>query len=345
MLRWHGSVIRRKAGSEIREHRLGYCVRSLVLIHPAVPAIVAVALFVVIGATLVLVDAFAPPVLPKGFLTAGQLLGADLLLLLMPPYVVLAWGYVHRRSAVLLGELEELLPGRGYRQRLGAPPSRLVLGGVLGVMYAVLFNLPIETIHDLRVGGMLLVTLVFWVVALWTLIGVLLCARLHISGLFLEAGRDVPIDPYDQTPLEPFARSAISDMVIIVVGLALSTVQSIDAMFRLENYFYTLVVVVPAAFVIVARPMASVHVRLKACKQAELLAVTRMIRDAPKTLTVDQIAALEPLLQRRDRARGISTWPINVAMVSRMVVYGVIPPLAWVAAAFVERLVEGLLGG
>jgi hypothetical protein len=54
---------------------------------------------------------------------------------------------------------------------------------------------------------------------------------------------------------------------------------------------------------------------------------------------------LEPLLQRRDRINAIHTWPLNVSMISRLLIYGVIPPAAWVGAALVERMVEDLLGG
>lgn len=63
--------------------------------HPAVPAICGIALLVVIALTLVCVDAFSPEQLPKGFVSAGQLLGAALLLVLIPPYLILSWGYLH----------------------------------------------------------------------------------------------------------------------------------------------------------------------------------------------------------------------------------------------------------
>jgi hypothetical protein len=55
------------------------------------------------------------------------------------------------------------------------------------------------------------------------------------------------------------------------------------------------------------------------------------------------MSALEALLQRRDRIERLPTWPINLAMVSRLLIYGVIPPAAWVGAALMERFVESLL--
>ena len=65
---------------------------------------------------------------------------------------------------------------------------------------------------------------------------------------------------------------------------------------------------------------------------------------APKNLTGEHAAALETLLKRRDRIHNLATWPLNVSMVSRLLIYGVIPPAAWVGAALMERLVEDLLG-
>ena len=91
--------------------------------------------------------------------------------------------------------------------------------------------------------------------------------------------------------------------------------------------------------------MISIHQRLRARKNFEFDAVNELIRGASKSLEHADATVLETLLQRRDRIRGIPTWPVNLSMVSRLIVYGVIPPIAWVAAALVERLIEGVLGG
>lgn len=42
----------------------------------------------------------------------------------------------------------------------------------------------------------------------------------------------------------------MGDMLMVFVGLALSTVQSIDAMFPLENYLFAVAVAVPATLVL-----------------------------------------------------------------------------------------------
>lgn len=121
--------------------------------------------------------------------------------------------------------------------------------------------------------------------------------------------------------------------------------QSIDAVFRYQNYLFALAVAVPAALLLLMRPMASLHTRLKARKARELEAVNALIRAAPKDLEPDAMLGLETLLKRRERVQGAYTWPMNLAIVSRLVLYGIIPPAAWVAAAIVERLIGTLFGG
>ena len=54
---------------------------------------------------------------------------------------------------------------------------------------------------------------------------------------------------------------------------------------------------------------------------------------------------LESLLAHRDRLREQSTWPLSTALVSRVFLYLIIPPLAWAGAALVELLVDRLIAG
>ena len=319
--------------------------QSLFLRYSAAPLVIGVTLLVTITTTLLVVDAFSPENLPPGFSSTGQLMGINLLLVLVPAYLISAWGLLHRRSWVLLGQVDKLPPGHDFQRRLQTPTSWLILGGAIGVIYAMLFNLPVGSVVEFIEGGPLLICLVSWMVVVWLCVGVVLASRLYVAGLFFEAGKSVSLDPYDQSPLEPFARAGMGDMLFVVGVLVLTTVQSIDATFRYENYLYALAVALPAALVLLLRPMASIHTRLKACKRDELAAVNALIGAAPKALRQDEIAALEPLLKRRDRVGDISTRPINTSMMSRLIVYGVIPPVAWTAAAFVELLIEDLFGG
>lgn len=314
------------------------------LIHRHAPLLAGLGVAVVLASALLLVDAFSPPALPTGFSSMGQLVGMDLLLILVPAYLITSWGYAQRRSRELLARVDQMLPRPEFAARVQSPPTRLLIGAVVGVLYAVVFNLPIDSLGGLIEGGALLMVLVACMILVWMSVGLTLSARLHVSRLFLEAGRRVPVDLYDRAPLEPFARAGMGDLLLVVGALVLSTVQSIDATFRAENYLYALVVAVPAGLVLLIWPMASLHGRLKALKRAELAELDRLIGAASKALDPAAMERLERLLQRRQRANEVYTWPLNVAMVSRILLYGVIPPAAWVAAALVEQFIETAIG-
>lgn len=300
-------------------------------------------LLLLLVAALAAVDAFTPPVRPAWFDSDRELLGTTLLLVLVPSYLVVAWGYGLRRSAVLLRALDSMLEEHTGDPR--TPLRWLAAGGGLGAVYGAVFNLPGGSLLVLFESDGLARVLVLGMIFLWTSVGAVLASRLYVARLFVAAGRRVPIDPYEQSSLEPFARAGLVDVLLVVGALVLATLQSIDAQFRPENYLYALVVAVPAGTALLLWPMSSVHRRLKALRARELEGVNQLIRAAPKTLDAQPVAALERLLRRRDRIREYPVWPLNLAIVSRLLIYGVIPPAAWVAGALVEQWVEALVGG
>ncbi|MBL6691279.1 MAG: hypothetical protein ISP91_12890, partial [Pseudomonadales bacterium] len=80
-------------------------------------------------------------------------------------------------------------------------------------------------------------------------------------------------------------------------------------------------------------------------RQEQLDELNRLIREASKSLSPDDVHQLEVLLQRRERVSSAPTWPADVSTFQRFLLYIIIPPLAWVGAALVELVVEGFLGG
>jgi len=299
---------------------------------------------VTIALALISVGAFSEPALPQGFSSQRQLLGINLLLILMPAYMTLAWGASLRRSARLLAQVDGLLGSPPLSGAPGAPARWLSIGAMVGILYAIFFNLPIATLAELFAGGPLLVVLVVLMILVWVSVGIVLTSRLYVARRFHVAGTRVPLDPYDLSPLEPFARSGMGDVALVIGALVLATVQSIDATFRYQNYLFSTIVAVPAATLLLLMPMYAVHARLKQANKCELRDVNAMIRETPKSLTMEDIASLELLLKRRERIQGLHTWPLNVSMISRLVIYGVIPPVAWIGAALMEWLIGRLLG-
>ena len=91
--------------------------------------------------------------------------------------------------------------------------------------------------------------------------------------------------------------------------------------------------------------MWQLHKRLAARKRELLAEVASQIADCPETGDAVSVERLEQLLQRRDRVQALHTWPLDIRIWSRLVFYGLIPPLAWAGSALVEVFVERLLAG
>jgi hypothetical protein len=165
-----------------------------------------------------------------------------------------------------------------------------------------------------------------------------------VGKLFYQLGKTIKISIFEQSSLEPFARVGMLDVVIVVGGLAITVVQSIDAQFRLENYGTALLVAVPAGTALLIRPMWSLHRRLAERKQKLLEEVCLQVGMASEQSSAADMAVLESLLQRRGRIKAIPTWPLDVAIWQRLFFYVLIPPLAWSGAALVEVVIDKFLG-
>ena len=60
--------------------------------------VAAFAVCIVTLLALMLTGAFDPEVLPRGFDNDRQLIGMNMLLILVPPYLIAAWAFADRRS-------------------------------------------------------------------------------------------------------------------------------------------------------------------------------------------------------------------------------------------------------
>jgi len=186
--------------------------------------------------------------------------------------------------------------------------------------------------------------MIFGQISIWVLLGMLLYIRIHCARQFRAASHQVQIDIFATAKLKPFAQVGLIDILIIVIGLMLSTVQSLDFSFRPDNYSKALVIILPAICYLSLYPMWGLHLAMKKIRQEQLTELESLVKAASKSLKHDDITLLESLLQRRERVLTAPTWPIDIAFLQRLIIYIIIPPLAWVAAALVEYLLAGFLG-
>ena len=86
---------------------------------------------------------------------------------------------------------------------------------------------------------------------------------------------------------------------------------------------------------------------MNALKRAELSRVQRAISGDARALSESslghhlELLDLLGLLAYRREVVGVSSWPLDSTHWGRLVLYLVLPPLSWVAAAIVEELVQG----
>jgi len=63
-------------------------------------------------------------------------------------------------------------------------------------------------------------------------------------------------------------------------------------------------------------------------------------RDGLTSAEPQQLSAMDTLLDMRERVAQAPGWPMDLAGVRRILLYVVLPPLTWAAAALVEMLID-----
>jgi hypothetical protein len=315
----------------------------------AVAGAMMVALAVVYWATGVL----HPTALPAYADSPREIIGMGLLLVLVPPYLVAAGHLGQRRSLALLAEARTQTRAPEGRAEVDAATDavrnalhRSWHGGLaFGFFMGLLNTQPLAAIRGAL--PVLEVSITFGQMLMWLTIGLTVAARVTIAGAFRRVAEVVDLDLFHPDHPRAVTRSGVVDVVIVVGALLLAPLQSLDAEFRWYNYQNGLLVGIPATVFALVSPLLPLQRRHRRARDARLTAVERQIEgltaggDPPAT--PEASVRLEALLAHRDRLRGARTWPLSMRLLSRVVLYLVIPPLAWAGAAVVERMVDALL--
>lgn len=182
----------------------------------------------------------------------------------------------------------------------------------------------------------------------WVVMTSVISMLMQQAFVFASLGRHrVRLTLLNPTILAPFARVSISASLAIIGALALFPLigfeSGMDLMEILPGALATLPPLVGLFFI----PIWPVHRRLAAMKHEQLLAVNSQIEHRLAATRDDQqpgaLEALAPLLTYRRELQDAPTWLFDGDNVSRLLLYLVIPPLTWIAAALMENLVDSLL--
>ena len=302
--------------------------------------------FLLLSAMFLYSGALFPESLPEYFTSSSQLLGQVLLLVLTPVFLVTYLIIAQRRSARFAEEVvaSRLLSSESEGWALKMRGRTVLSGMFLGFLYGLFLNVPPEWRNSFTSLGPQVQSIIVGQVILWTIAGLVLTYRLHTAWSFYTHGKVVHVNLYETSKYMPFARNGLDDVFGITMLLVLATVQSLDAQFRLANYITAWVIAFPAAASLLILPMLSLQRRLLAHKKEFLEEMNRQVSDAARVVEPDSLTQIELLMQHRDRIAHTSAWPIDMSIATRLILYIVIPPLAWFGTAIVEVGLDRIWG-
>ncbi len=109
----------------------------------------------------------------------------------------------------------------------------------------------------------------------------------------------------------------------------------------LPGFFATFI---PMAFIFLI-PLFPIRKRIREYKFQELEQIQQHLNkltSGKSNLEEDEekVSALQPLFEYRREIRQVSEWPFDSPVFMRLLFYLTIPPLTWVGAALIERLVD-----
>jgi len=271
-----------------------------------------------------------------------RMLGTALLFSILPGYALFAQFHAWRVAYRTTLEFSSLSPvdAEKYAKAVTTKPGWwmplvIVVGTLLGTYdfsgLSWLLSINNQTPFDawFRLAAATAWAFVFW----------LLCWRLHCSLALYRLGERLKLDVYQLDSLDGFARVPLAHLLIVAGGLALMPLQSLDFQLQWINYRAGLIVGVPSMFLLVLPPILGLHRNMRSRIRTRLAELQNEINSCNRA----EFELLSTLVEHRETVRSFRSWPLDVSLIGKLVFYLIIPPLAWVAAAFVERAVDALV--
>lgn len=124
----------------------------------------------------------------------------------------------------------------------------------------------------------------------------------------------------------------------ITGAVALSTLQSLDAQLRLDNYVWAFVVGGVSGVLLLLLPLWGVRANVIDRKAVRIAEIDCAMAATPRS----ELRELKLLAAHGERIEHLSNWPIDLRIVTRVFAYVILAPLARVAAALVECAIDAL---
>ena len=274
----------------------------------------------------------------KTMLSDLQAYGTAAMFAIHPVYFLGAMVFQATRAQALTETFASTPRIDAFRERIFRmpvwTPAVIVLGALLGAQQNIRL---IQYMTSKGEYGMADVVFVVGNIMVWAAVGLLLTWRIRLSLALSQVGNAVQIDLLDFSNIIPIRKLATTDVLIVMGALSFMALQSLDAQFRLSNYVWGMLAGVPSALILFLTPLWGLRRNITRQKAARLEVLGEELREVPR----DDTQRLELVSAHIDRVRQIPSWPIDVRLVTRIISYIIIPPLAWVGAAIVEGYVQG----
>lgn len=231
------------------------------------------------------------------------------------------------------------------REVFSVAPRAVWLGVGVGVLFTVgMLSVFLAVDPSKRLGTLFLTVREITIeVLVFAVMGWAVGAAVGLSRLTEERARPDLLDPRPFVPLARHgARLAAIWLVIQSIGIpfALSFPEG-SGQDVARTILFLLLALASLGGIALILPCRGAHRVLRRAKRVELEAVRIQIAEARRTR---EDAHLPGLLAWETRIEGVSEWPIDAAVLGRTGVFVLLPIASWVASAFVERLVDALLG-
>ncbi|MEE8166416.1 MAG: hypothetical protein V3T64_12665 [Myxococcota bacterium] len=285
-----------------------------------------------------------PELVPEYASSRREVTGMALLLITVPSYLVAAVMAAQNYTLRALDQIRPLLPDPSHATTAAESIASgfhrsWLFGGAFGFVMG-LANVP--TLFALSESAMpaIDISMALGQIGMWMIVGIVLTMRFHTARVVNDLGSKVRFKLFALEPLRPLARIGLADVLVIAGALVLMPLQALDAQFRIYNYTFGTSVGVMAGSVLLLWPLAALHRRIRDEKKNRLAALNQSDAQLDVPKTAQDFALLESLLSHRGRIRSHKTWLLDTGILSRVLFYLVIPPLAWVGAALVELMLD-----
>ncbi len=267
-------------------------------------------------------------------------------------YIIPVFHFISERTVAALevlqrnqiGELDriERLQVRIHRKPRGWFAVVLCIAGVAAVLHNVLLDSSRAQISSESRFSTPTVAVMLGTTLTWLTMTLVVSALMDNARRLADLAREVPIHLLDPERLRPFASVAVLSTLALIGAQAAFPILIVVGDASWIAFVPGLLATGIPMVLLAVWPIWPLHVRLSAARRSLLGELNRRIASAPAPdpSHPDSLARLAPLLSYRREILEVSEWPFDLGIMARLGLYLIIPPLTWVGAALIERLVD-----